>query len=273
MQGQGLAQRVDCRRRLEGNRQQSAENNIWNHYAGLAGIGQQATNQVGAYGQNYANQTGNILQNNASFQGAAGIAGWNQAANGINQGISAWGRNGYQTPSWFGSGNGNDVGIGSYDGNNYSGSGDEIRQRHADGGPVRQQPQLDANGIPIVGQRTAVRTGGAGGLTANALLQLLQSQQSMQPQPLQRSGLGLLTANPVIDPQAILLERMKQAGAYAMGGAVEGPGGPKDDMIPAQLSDGEHVITAKAVRGAGNGDREKGHAALNKLQAMLERRA
>ena len=34
-------------------------------------------------------------------------------------------------------------------------------------------------------------------------------------------------------------------------GEINGPGGPKDDKIPAMLSDGEFVMTAKAVDNAG----------------------
>ena len=34
-------------------------------------------------------------------------------------------------------------------------------------------------------------------------------------------------------------------------GMIDGPGGPKDDKIPAMLSDGEFVFTAKAVENAG----------------------
>jgi hypothetical protein len=34
-------------------------------------------------------------------------------------------------------------------------------------------------------------------------------------------------------------------------GQIAGPGGPKDDKIPAMLSDGEFVFTAKAVDNAG----------------------
>ena len=33
----------------------------------------------------------------------------------------------------------------------------------------------------------------------------------------------------------------------AMGGSISGPGGPKSDVIPAMLSDGEHVLTAADV--------------------------
>jgi hypothetical protein len=34
-------------------------------------------------------------------------------------------------------------------------------------------------------------------------------------------------------------------------GMINGPGGPKEDKIPAMLSDGEFVFTAKAVDNAG----------------------
>jgi len=45
---------------------------------------------------------------------------------------------------------------------------------------------------------------------------------------------------------------------YETGGEVSGPGGPKDDAINAKLSDGEFVMTAKAVENFGNGSRIKG---------------
>lgn len=58
---------------------------------------------------------------------------------------------------------------------------------------------------------------------------------------------------------------------------VEGPGGPKDDQVPARiddveearLSDGEFVVEADAVRGAGEGDPVKGAAKLSQLADML----
>ena len=41
-------------------------------------------------------------------------------------------------------------------------------------------------------------------------------------------------------------------------GAISGPGTGTSDDIPAMLSDGEFVMTARAVRGAGNGNRGQG---------------
>jgi len=71
----------------------------------------------------------------------------------------------------------------------------------------------------------------------------------------------------------------------AEGGYIEGPGTGKSDSIPAmiyqnggpvqeaRLSDGEFVMTADAVRGAGNGDRAKGAAKMYEMMNRLERRA
>ena len=51
-------------------------------------------------------------------------------------------------------------------------------------------------------------------------------------------------------------------------GRISGPGTETSDDIPAMLSDGEFVMTAKAVRGAGNGSREAG---MRKMYNMMSR--
>lgn len=53
-------------------------------------------------------------------------------------------------------------------------------------------------------------------------------------------------------------------------GPINGPGTGTSDSIPAMLSDGEFVFTAKAVRNAGGGSRRKGAAKMYKLMKMLE---
>jgi hypothetical protein len=70
---------------------------------------------------------------------------------------------------------------------------------------------------------------------------------------------------------------------FAVGGYVEGPGTGTSDSIdavimqngrPVQealLSDGEFVMTERAVRGAGNGDREKGAAKMYEMMRQFER--
>lgn len=56
-------------------------------------------------------------------------------------------------------------------------------------------------------------------------------------------------------------------------GAISGPGTEKSDSIPAMLSDGEFVMTAKAVRGAGGGSRREGAKKMYALMHQLERNA
>ena len=53
-------------------------------------------------------------------------------------------------------------------------------------------------------------------------------------------------------------------------GAINGPGTGTSDDIPAMLSDGEFVFTAKAVRGAGGGDRDKGIRKMYQVMRQFE---
>ena len=57
---------------------------------------------------------------------------------------------------------------------------------------------------------------------------------------------------------------------YEAGGEVSGPGGPKDDAINAKLSDGEFVMTAKAVENFGNGSRMEGAKKMYKMMNALD---
>jgi hypothetical protein len=56
-------------------------------------------------------------------------------------------------------------------------------------------------------------------------------------------------------------------------GPISGPGTETSDSIPAMLSDGEFVMTAKAVRGAGKGSRRAGAKKMYALMHQLERNA
>jgi hypothetical protein len=71
----------------------------------------------------------------------------------------------------------------------------------------------------------------------------------------------------------------------AQGGYISGPGTGKSDSIPAaiyqdggrvqeaRLSDGEFVMTADAVKGAGGGNRSKGAAEMYRMMNQFERMA
>jgi hypothetical protein len=56
-------------------------------------------------------------------------------------------------------------------------------------------------------------------------------------------------------------------------GQISGPGTETSDSIPAMLSDGEFVMTAKAVRGLGKGSRREGAKKMYALMHQLERNA
>jgi len=70
---------------------------------------------------------------------------------------------------------------------------------------------------------------------------------------------------PIVPPMA-------QGGVIDLqeGGESIGPGTGTSDDIPAMLSDGEFVMTAKAVRGAGGGDRREGAKQMYQLMQNLE---
>ena len=53
-------------------------------------------------------------------------------------------------------------------------------------------------------------------------------------------------------------------------GSIAGPGTGTSDDIPAMLSDGEFVMTAQAVRGAGNGSRRQGMRKMYDLMRNFE---
>jgi hypothetical protein len=73
----------------------------------------------------------------------------------------------------------------------------------------------------------------------------------------------------VIDPGAPNPEPLTLSAAR--GGEITGPGTGTSDSIPARLSDGEFVMTADAVRGAGNGDRNLGAARMYDMMSRYER--
>jgi bacterioferritin-associated ferredoxin len=67
---------------------------------------------------------------------------------------------------------------------------------------------------------------------------------------------------------------LAQGGYPRRTGQISGPGTEKSDSIPAMLSDGEFVLTAKAVRGAdptGKGNRRAGAKQMYKLMHQLEK--
>jgi hypothetical protein len=66
---------------------------------------------------------------------------------------------------------------------------------------------------------------------------------------------------------------LAQGGYPRRTGQISGPGTETSDSIPAMLSDGEFVMTAKAVRGLGKGSRREGAKKMYALMHQLERNA
>ncbi len=57
----------------------------------------------------------------------------------------------------------------------------------------------------------------------------------------------------------------------ADGGEIVGPGTTTSDSIPAMLSDGEFVMNARAVQGAGGGDRKQGAKRMYQMMKKFEK--
>jgi len=78
----------------------------------------------------------------------------------------------------------------------------------------------------------------------------------------------------VMQVQSSLVPKVKDGGIMdlrAQGGMSLGPGTEKSDDIPAMLSDGEFVMTARAVRGMGGGSRAAGAKKLYNMMDAAEK--
>ena len=120
-----------------------------------------------------------------------------------------------------------------------------------------------------------------GGLTALGLYGLDKSglpiftvkdeeQEGMDPPPL--TGLDLLRQ----DPDRFAFANFYGSNPYyqyraADGGEIVGPGTTTSDSIPAMLSDGEFVMNARAVKGAGGGDRKQGAKRMYQMMKKFEK--
>lgn len=258
----------------------NANNQVYNQLAGVSQIGQNANNSTANAGLSNATNQGNDISAGANSQAAATIANGGYLSDAINQGTSSYGStmkkpstvapalnsNGsvvsnastYIDPTSVNAQNGLDVG----------GVSPAI-PGYADGGAVRVEPVVGSYS-PLPGNAEA------GGLSKDAIMNALfamQQQKRLTNPASARTGIALLPANPVTQPQAVLNSQMQQAGAYAWGGPVQGPGGPQQDAIPAMLSNGEHVMDAASVNAIGGGNNSVGQNKLNILRKTLKARA
>jgi hypothetical protein len=163
-------------------------------------------------------------------------------------------------------------------------------------GGLSTAAQTQAQSSPE-GQPTQAQAGGLGPFLTDmaknpfvmaTLFEALQPKGSMMT-PLQQQQMA--TGERLPDYRGTAAPDFRYGGAnpsmqgYAMGGFIEGPGTGTSDSIPAtiyqnggpvqkaMLSDGEFVMTADAVRGAGGGNRGAGAAKMYEMMNRLERRA
>ena len=105
-------------------------------------------------------------------------------------------------------------------------------------------------------------TGGMGGSILQPYNTSNMYANLMQPQ---RRAMGGMMGGGIAN--------LAQGGYPRRNGQISGPGTETSDDIPAMLSDGEFVMTAEAVRGAGGGSRRDGAKKMYALMHQLERNA
>jgi len=167
------------------------------------------------------------------------------------------------------------------------------------GGPIGMMKRLTGGKGVAVPNNEGIMTGGGNPLLARMMEQMAREADKNPPQQLNESVLRSSVMAPNEDNVALVTKRvapnnitgglqvLKQLGKadqglssfyqkadpamMAGGGEVEGPGTGTSDSIPANLSDGEFVMTAEAVRNAGGGNRNLGAARMYDLMNRFER--
>jgi hypothetical protein len=111
---------------------------------------------------------------------------------------------------------------------------------------------------PLAAIAGIIAGGAIGGATLNNAINSVGAQSEAGLNMLNQAtapGMGVPGASrdPIFQPtpKAAPTPRYRGKPGRAGGGDISGPGGPKSDVIPAMLSDGEHVLTAGDVNAMG----------------------
>ena len=111
---------------------------------------------------------------------------------------------------------------------------------------------------PLAAIAAIIAGGAIGGASLNNAINSVGQQSEAGKNMLNQAtapGMGVPGASrdPIFQPtpSAPAVPRYRGKPGRAAGGGITGPGGPKSDMIPAMLSDGEHVFTAADVDAMG----------------------
>ena len=164
-------------------------------------------------------------------------------------------------------------------------SGPEMMVNQTTTTPVSAIQEAGGSGVlsqigNFVKDNKALTAGIAGlGLAGLAGEEEQKTEEKMRDYPVGKTRLGygrigdkMYNLDDEEERQTYFEDNRKRQGAedLAAGGEVEGPGTGTSDSVPARLSDGEFVLTAKAMRGAGGGDRNIGAARMYDMMSQLE---
>ena len=139
----------------------------------------------------------------------------------------------------------------------------------ADGGYMQSSPAFP--GTPLTAQPDQRPIMGGGMLPMNT-----------PGMPMNTPGMPMNTSGaPMNLPMGYAMGGMPMTGIASLGtggyprrtGQISGPGTETSDSIPAMLSDGEFVVTAKAVKALGKGNRRAGAKKMYALMHHLEKNA
>lgn len=152
--------------------------------------------------------------------------------------------------------------------------------------PVMDQQQLEQTFMARGGRVRGYALGGGvlgpqgPGMMAGPQTPQLQAPGGLQV-PGQGVGMGTGQQDQLRRVQMLgMLKGMAKGGKAhappspaAMAGVIHGPGGPREDLINAQLSDGEHVIDSASVTAAGGGSNARGHKVIEKFKQDIRKNA
>ena len=167
-----------------------------------------------------------------------------------------------------------------------------LSAQEASFGGAAQAPSMFDKALGFIGDNKLLTAGGIGALAMLGSTPEEEEAGSMRPYPTgkvistpvtTREGRRLDLSRPedvalytedkaqFLDPEFEYSE--SELRRFYHGGEVSGPGTGTSDSVEAMLSDGEFVMTAQAVRGAGDGDRDIGAARMYDMMAELEAQA
>ena len=119
---------------------------------------------------------------------------------------------------------------------------------------------------PLVAKQLGESAGTLGGILAKEAIGEDETERVIsaprprfQPSRVQTPRIGMSGGGK--PPEGSVLGRK----LFLEGGEVDGPGGPKEDLVPIWASDKEYVMSHEAVKKVGGGDFDKGIATLDKI--------